>query len=179
MTCAHPRCDTPVADHHLACEYHWRQLDVSVRNRVWKAWKHRDTNPDAYVQAAGDAARIWTAAIRAAERAGRCDNCRAPALGTDEQGRTLCLVCARAELAPLRGATLTCARCNRTVDVLASVDTDEPTLCLDCVNTTLVPERTPTRSGAHAGADDQTSPSVQSDRAGVPLLLSILGAPIG
>lgn len=131
--CMHPRCSSAVKGHEIACPAHWRDLELGLRNRIWRTWKHRDANPDAHTRAVGEAVRHWMADVLETERATRCANCKAEALGVDEAGCPLCLVCARAALHPLTGQTdLHCTDCRRPTDILVSVDETEPVRCLDC-----------------------------------------------
>lgn len=136
--CMHPRCDTAVRGHEIACPTHWKALDLSLRNRIWRTWKHRDTDPDPHTRAVGDAVRQWMAGVLEQERSTRCANCKAVALGVDEEGCPLCLVCARAALHPITGnADLRCTDCGYNTELLVSIDETTPARCLDCQIRTL------------------------------------------
>lgn len=129
--CAHPRCDTPIADHHLACPTHWAGLPTSLRNRIWKWWRH-DHGGARHLKAIGEALTIWRHEILESERRPRCHLCKAATDLTDASvGLPVCVTCARAGMSLTSGDTLICIACRRPVPFTIGIS-DGPDMCADC-----------------------------------------------
>ena len=132
--CGHPRCHTSIRGHELACQLHWHELPIALRNRIWKTWKSGDHT--AHGQAITQALKHWVANIEEAERPARCHNCRSETIFEDPANdhKPICLTCARAALGgqPIAQA---CTRCRSETTLLVAVDTGDgmgPDLCADC-----------------------------------------------
>lgn len=127
-TCRHPRCETPIAPHELACRTHWYQLPTPLRNRIWRHYRHDPGGPH-HLAAVADAIRHWDPpAVQL-----RCAGCKQYTDFTDETtGQPICLVCATAGM-NTNIPPGPCSSCGRDAALLASLTDRPPHTCVDCL----------------------------------------------
>ena len=136
--CGHPRCESVIRDHEIACPVHWYQLPTRLRNRIWR--HHQRGNRDRYVEAVREAIAIWTPPPPPVLR---CHVCRTETDFIDHAiDKPICLVCAIAGHHHRPETPPQCSRCGQPSGLLVSLIHTDPYLCCDCtINELRVEER--------------------------------------